>query len=121
MSKTLTSKTLKFSLKRREIPVEIDERKYTLREMDGYHRDMYLNIVTKSQTGSMDGKTIRVKNFEGLQAKLISLCLYNESNELVPSEEIQKWPAAMQTGLFKECQGLNGLDDDIKEDDEENP
>jgi hypothetical protein len=119
MSKTV--KPLKFTLQRKEVPVEIDERKYVLKEMDGYHRDMYLNIVTKSQTGSADGRTIRVKNFEGLQAKLINLCLFNESGENVATEEIQKWPAAMQTELFREAQSLNGLDDDIKEDDEENP
>lgn len=99
----------KFSLERKTEVVYLDDQKYTIVELDGDQRDKYLdNMNTRMDFGS---GTPTIKRFEGLQAFLLSLCLKNPQDQIVPLKEIQAWPSSVISALFKKAQVLSGLDD----------
>ena len=104
----------KFSLKRKTQSILLeneagDEVACELREMTASQRDAYLQKLQTRMERSADGTPVGVSNFQGLQAELISSCLFR-GGELVLSQEIQEWPAKLVTDLYKEAQVLNGLD-----------
>ena len=110
----------KYSLKKRQIVVTLEKEDGSgtedliLNEMTASQRDAYLDRLTKRIKIGPDGKTQGVAKFEGLQADLISSCLYRGSTA-VSFEEIQKWPASVVAGIFKEAQDLNALGQEIQE------
>ena len=103
--------------KRKEIPVEIEIEdelgmpiiwKGCIREFGGTQRDEWMTgMANKGQFDNADGK--KEKNYQGLFAFLISLCLHDKDNKPVPAHVIQKWSCEAQETLFKECQYLNRL------------
>lgn len=104
------------SLRRKEIPIEIEDEQglvsvYTLREMDGTQRDSW--IARGQQRGvTAEG---RVKNMTGMIAELLSLTLYDPSGMLVPVKTIQTWPASLQWELFQDSQELSALNPKAQE------
>ncbi len=110
-----------FSLVREETPVSLVskdgvKRRYIVREMDGRDRDSYLTKMGNKMKLGADGKVIGITSFDGLQAALLCLCLFDEEDKAVPIKDIQEYPAKVQSELFKIAQTINGLDKD-----EENP
>ncbi len=107
-----------YSLKRSSKSITIENEgvteELTLTEMTAAQRDSYLDRLTKRIKHGPDGKSQGVAKFDGLQADLISSCLYR-GKSLVPIEEIQKWPASVVAGIFKEAQDLNLLGQELKE------
>lgn len=106
---------LNFSLTRQQKPVTIDGDAYMLVELDGKDRDKYLNSVGARLRS--EGKTQSVKNFEGLQASLVTASLRKQASdgaftELVPIATIQSWPARVVKTLFDAARELSALDDD---------
>lgn len=106
---------MRFSLKREEIPVVLEtedgtEKKAVLREMSGRERDAYLNKMSSKVNFNSKGELSSIKNYDGLQASLLSMCLYDEDGKLIPIEEIQKFPTKTQATLYKEAQKMNALD-----------
>lgn len=82
---------------------------YELREMTAAQRDGYLDRLSARMGKDEEGKRALTK-YEGLQADLISSCLFNEEGKAVEKDIIQTWPAAAVDQLFKEAQKLNRLD-----------
>ena len=118
-----------FSLEREEQPITLTSkeggsRRLVIREMDGKDRDSYFTKIGNKMNLSPSGKVLGIKSFDGLQSGLLSLCLFDETNKLVPVQEIQAYPAKVQGELFKIAQRINGLDqkaeDESKNESEEN-
>lgn len=110
---------LVLSLERKEIPVDLDGKNYKLKELTGKQRDSFFNELGKRMK-FVDGKASGMSSYEGLHSKLLSLCLYDESNVLVKESEIQEFPASVSTKLFNAAQELSGLneksEDELKND-----
>ena len=105
---------LKFSLVLKELPVKLTgaagvEKSYVLKELTGIQRDKFLNEMGK-RLKFEDGKIQQVTDFEGLQSNLLTLCLYDENDSLIPINTLQIWPAGVLTELFKAAQNISGLD-----------
>lgn len=103
---------MKLSLTPTVVPVEIESKEattsYELREMTAEARDAYLSFVSSRMTIGAEGKPSSVKNFDGMQAALVSRCLY-QGDTLVPAKVIQSWPGTLVGTLFAEAQKINGL------------
>jgi hypothetical protein len=96
------------------IDVDIDDKPYKLLEMKGPELTIWTNF-SAGRAKFVDGEMVGFNPMESIQAKLISLCAYDENGKPVPEEVIRGWPATTQKGLFEDCQKLNGLDDDSRE------
>ncbi len=102
------------TLKRKERKVKIDDQPFTLRELCGRERTDYMNLmISKVKTGT-DGKPAGMKDFTGIESKLISLSLYDSSNAKVSEEVILGWPSSALKFLFEASQILSGLDQDAE-------
>ena len=106
---------LEVSLKRAEIKVKViddagKEHTYTLRELSGKQRDLFLNSMGK-RVNFVNGKIQGLKTYDGVQADLLALCLYDENNEVVKEDVIQTYPASVLAKLFKAAQVLSGFDE----------
>jgi len=104
---------LKFSLKLKEIPVNItdvdgQEKSYTLRELTGAQRDTFLDEMG-SRLKYAGGKIQGLTNYKGLQASLVSLCLHDDKGNSIKKEIIQSYPASVLSDLFDAAQDLSGL------------
>jgi activator of 2-hydroxyglutaryl-CoA dehydratase len=111
---------LKFSLAVEGQPVILvgpdgKEITYELREMCASARDKYLDQLGERMKVDTEGKVAGVKKFDGLQATLVSMCLYDAEGHLVKKEVVQGWPAGTVSSLFQEAQKLNALIKDEKE------
>lgn len=101
---SLTLNVIPFKLKGRDGRVT----EYEMREMDGTERDAYLNSVKKRMKGQNG-----VTDFDGLHAKLLSMCVYKMPNGTrLAVAQIQTWPSSVQMKLFKSAQQMNGLRED---------
>lgn len=112
-----THDDLIFDLEREEQKVTISGKQYVLVELSGQERDSYLNDVG-NRMRTENGKPAGIKNFNGMQAFLVSLSLKSmETGEPVPVkiEEIQKWPARLVSKLFDSAKKLSALDGEDEE------
>ncbi len=106
---------LKFSTVLKEVPVKITgpdgkEKDYTLRELTGKLRDLFLNDMG-ARVKLTAGVVESISNFVGLQSGLLALCLFNENDKPVPADEIESYPATVVAKLFEVAQELSGLDE----------
>jgi hypothetical protein len=69
-------KTLKFSIAATEVPVEIGERRYVLREASADAAVQFKNAMMRSAHYSEDGKRVRLEEADTPKLLLVSLCLY---------------------------------------------
>jgi hypothetical protein len=102
-----------YSLKKNEAEITLETLEgktevLCLREMTAAKRDQYLDRLTKRIKIGPDGSSQGVAKFDGLQADLISSCLYR-GEVLVSIAEVQGWPAAVVAGIFKDAQEMNKL------------
>ena len=115
---------IKVSLKRATEAVVLDRGDDThedleLREMLGDERDSYLDSLGDRVKLDSKGKPIGVKKFDGMQADLLSRCLYR-GDVLVTAKEIQKWPCSISQTLFVAAQSMNHLSTNKDEGEEKN-
>ena len=108
------SEPLKFHLEVDSLPVTLvgpdgKEINFELREMVSSVRDKYLDQLGERMKIGVDGKVAGVRKFDGLQASLLAVCLYDAEGKLVKKEVIQDWPAGTVSALFQEAQKLNAL------------
>lgn len=109
----------KFSLKRKVVPILIEDEngnefECRLEEMTGTERDSWLSGMSRRMKTDANGNPTGVSSFDGLQADLIGLCL-TQNGVKVPKSEIMKYPASLQTELFKICQEINSLGDKARD------
>jgi hypothetical protein len=106
--------SLKFNLATGVVPVVLTEGQKTInceiREMKAATRDAYLDTVGDRLRLGPDGKPIGVKKFEGMQADLLTRCVFIEGSEVpIAKDVVQGWPASVVTSLYEEAQKLNQL------------
>jgi len=111
--------SLKFNLVASTIPVLLENgngqpSEYELREMTASVRDKYLDGVKERVQVGVDGKP-SVKKFDGMQADLVSRCLFQKDGTAVPTKTIQEWPSSVVSSLFSEAQKINQLGGTEKE------
>ncbi len=105
---------LKFSLKSNVVPVTLDAgdgsaRDLEMREMSASARDRYLDCLSSRMRYDGDGKPAGIKKFDGMQAELLSLCLFAPDGKRVTEGDIQLWPASVVSDLYKAAQEMNHL------------
>ena len=64
------------------------------------------------------GKAVGIKSFDGFQADLLKMCLFDDSGVAISTEDIEALPSSTQQELFKRAQQLSGLED--KDEEEKN-
>ena len=103
---------LKFVLTLKEESVVLDDKDYTLRELDGLQKGKYLNSMGGRLIMNEEGKVSGFKDFAGLESSLLSLCLYDSEGKTVPAAKIQSWPSSVLSKLFEAAQVLSGLNEE---------
>lgn len=116
---------LRFSLKKASQEVILEgadgqEIKARLMELSGGERDSYLQDMSAFMKYDAAGKPAGLSSFEGLQAALLSKCLEREDGTKFTKEEVQAFPATVQSALFDAAQKLNALDNENEEEAEKN-
>lgn len=105
---------LEFHLVLNTVPVTLhidgNPHSYELREMSAAVRDRYLDKMGTRVRMDETGKPVGVSRFDGMQAELLSLCLWdNEQSALVSHETLQGWPASVVSALYAEAQEMHKL------------
>lgn len=104
--------------KRRQVEIEDENgvvQTMTLVEMTGIEKGKYLNSMGTRTKYDQNGKPVGVRDFTGLEASLISKCLYSEDGKSVPEEKINRWPVSAQDALMKACLKMNAMDEASRE------
>ncbi len=101
----------------KEVPVQIAGEHYVLREATEATVTTYRDSAAKCM--SMDAKDTKTitGSVTGANALLVSLCLFDSGNILVPVETIRSWPARVVKPLFEKAYEMAGLKDDEDDDD----
>lgn len=110
----MSDEPVKITLRRKTKPLDIEGEdgvvvQYTLKEMTGKLRDMWLNKLQKAVRYDEKSKQ-KVQDFEGVMAELISACAWTSGGLPLPVAQVQEWPSSQQEVVFKICQQMNGLD-----------
>lgn len=108
------SDTVRISVIRKTQPVELEIADgqvvmYYVKEMTGAQRDEYLNKMTSKTNRDANGDVVGMKDYKGLYSNLLSFCLYESGDKLIPESKIQEWPDTAQKVLFDIASELNGL------------
>ena len=74
-----------------EIPVKMGGETYTLREASGDAAFKYRNMAMKCTKLGPDGKPSAVENIADIEPFLLSQCLFDSKNKLVPIAKIRTW------------------------------
>jgi len=111
---------MQFSLKRKEIPIQLENEEgeivdYKITELTGKQRDSFLNLMSSRTKYAADGTPAGIKNFDGLQASLLALCLTNSEGKKATVAELAEYPASVVNELYKAAQKLNALDEQGQE------
>lgn len=111
---------IRLSLKRKKVRIILEddgeEKSWTLRELDGTERNKFLNKMASRVKIGAGGKAVGIKSFDGFQADLLKMCLFDENGEAINIEDIEALPSSTQQELFKKAQQLCGLDKDEEKD-----
>jgi hypothetical protein len=105
--------------KEKKVCIEDEDGKKTnmlLREMTGTEKGKYMASMGNRAKFDQKGNPIGLRNYDGLEASLISKCLYDvATGKLVDEKVINGWPISVQQGLMKACVKMNAMDDDSRE------
>jgi protocatechuate 3,4-dioxygenase beta subunit len=88
---------------------------YELREMSSASREKYLDTLGDRVRYGPEGKPCGIKKFEGMQADLLTLCVFDSEGKAVTKAEVQKWPASVAGGIYESAQELNHLNEEKKD------
>ena len=104
---------LRLKLDRKTVSVVLEdesgtEHNYTLKELSGAERNTYLNKMT-GRVKMVNGQAQGIKSFDGFQADLLRISLFNDDDEPVSVDEIEALPSSTQQALFDKAQELSGL------------
>ena len=91
------------------------EKKYSLKELVGNARNLYLDTVKDRVIVDSEGEAIGMKTFKGMQSDLLSKCFYDSEDKLVSLDSIEDLPSSTQLTLYTEARILSALDTKEKE------
>ena len=109
-------KELIFSLELVEQQVAIttkdgENKTYILRELTNKQKAQYLNGM-RDKVNFVDGKVTGVKDFDGLEACLLTKCFYDTDNKLITAAALQEFPARVVKQLFDAAQTISALNEE---------
>lgn len=91
------------------------KQRYSIRELLGPQRDVYMKLVSERMKFDDAGKPIGVRNQEGLQASLLEKCVLDDAGTLVKRNVIDSWPATTTQSVFEKALELSGLTEEAAE------
>ena len=105
-----------FSLDLVERPITIttkdgESKACILRELTSKQKSAYLNSMRDKVTFS-DGKVTGVKDFDGLEACLLTKCFYDDDNKLITAAALQEFPARVVKQIFEAAQVISALNEE---------
>jgi hypothetical protein len=110
---------LRFSLKRKSLVIVLEgesgEERVTMRDLSGAQRNKWLTSMGDRIKFGPNGKPQGFKTFDGLHSSLLTMCLSRDGVPIA-REEIEEWPAEVQSKLFDKARELSGLDSEAAED-----
>ena len=95
-----------------EVPVQIGDKQYTLREATGDAACLYRNALLRCTKLGPQGKPETVQGMADVEPYLVSLCLFDENDKPVKASVIRKWPARIQASLFTRIKEISDLGDE---------
>lgn len=106
---------LEFELELQSKPVKLKNKGvvtgYTLKELNGTDRDKYISLMSSKVLFSKESsKPIGLKNYDGVDLKLIHLSLYDASGARVSEAVIGSWPGKVVSSLAAAAMKLSGLE-----------
>ena len=115
-------KTLSYDLELIEIPVKLTDKdgkvlEYVLRELTGKARDSHMNFI-REKTGTNDKGESELIDFNGIQAKLVSMSLIDSDGKHPEANIVLAWPSRVVTGLYEEAKAISKIDVDDEEEEE---
>lgn len=99
-----------FDLTVREVPITLDGKSYTLRELDGASHAKFQSLMQAAVIFGPDGKPIGMTDVGDKGAHLIALCLFDADGVAVPVEVAAALPARVQNPLVKKIREMSELD-----------
>lgn len=104
---------LALNLELKEVPVELRNGTSVIAcrlvELTGAQRDLYMNFSSNAMAVAEDGRVVGVKDFTGLQTKLVSLSLRRVDGGMFTEDEVKAWPATAVEALYTAAREMNGL------------
>lgn len=94
------------------VPVRIGGEDYVLREATSDAAGKYHDAIIKS-TRMSDGKITGSDGLGGVEALLVSLCLFKRTGKeesAVPLTEVRRWPSRVVKPLFDRVKEISELD-----------
>ncbi len=106
--------TPKFKLSRKTLPVTIEdaegvEQSYTMQELSGKDRDLFMKKLSDKARLNDKGEPIGFKDSMGLTSYLLSLSLLDSAGKKVDQNTIDTWPASTSDGLAKLSYELSAI------------
>lgn len=104
-----------FSLDSKKVPFRLttstgESQDFEIREMTAANRDTYMEQLRQRMKLDSEGTPVGLVRYEGLQADLLVLCVWNlKDNKLVSHGVIQSWPASVVNELYTEAQRMHQL------------
>lgn len=98
-----------------EKKVRVGTTKYVLQELMGDGVAKWMKFTHLRVTGGKKKPKPEDADYRDFLANLIVLCIRTENKQPVPFQKVRSWPASTLTGLFQDCQTMNGLNDDARE------
>lgn len=92
-----------------EVPVTIDGKKYTLREMSLATGIKLRNAQTEAAVVK-DGKIAGTRGVAHMEPQIISECLFDEQGNKVPQDVILKWGDKICRTLYAKIRQISGYD-----------
>lgn len=110
----------KFSLRRKQTKIVMEnadglEQEYSIRELSGRERELYLDKVSAKIKYDENGKAIGMTSYDGMHSSLLSKCLFDEKGKNVPEETIMEYPSSVVGEIFKIAQEINALGEEAQD------
>lgn len=104
----------KFKLARKTLPVEVEDAEgntqtYTLQELSGKERDMFMKKISDKARLDDTGKAVGFKDQVGVISFLLSMSLLDEKGKAISEKTIDGWPTEITDALGKMSVGLSGI------------
>lgn len=94
---------------------KVGKEKFLLCELGGDDLAKWMKFVATRVKGDSKGVKGKDSDFRDYHANLIVMCIKTDGGAAVPFSKVKGWPSSTLNGLFEDCQTMNGLNDEGKE------
>lgn len=100
----------------KEVSFKVGKESYTLREASYDAVLKHRNAIIACTELGPDGQPKSAKNFADTDALLLSMCLFDGENKLVPASKIRSWKASVGKRMLAVLREISELDEDSSND-----